>query len=71
MGLNTIPEPLDAIRRMRGMTVEEFEVEAARILEQAFGTPRKWTDGGGTGLVQWTGDLGPGLQVVIKEGTHK
>jgi hypothetical protein len=24
---------------------------------------RKWSDGGGTGLVDWTGDLGPGLQV--------
>jgi hypothetical protein len=23
----------------------------------------KWSDGGGTGLVDWTGDLGPGLQV--------
>jgi hypothetical protein len=25
--------------------------------------PRKWSDGGGTGLVDWTGDMGPGMDI--------
>ena len=39
---------------------ERREILAAQVLNRAF---NKWSDGGGTGLVEWTGDLGPGLQV--------
>lgn len=43
---------------------ERQEMRAAEILNKAF---RKWSDGGRTGLVDWTGDMGPGLAIDLSK----
>jgi hypothetical protein len=52
------------------ISVDEMHQISADILDTAFNRPTnhrklRWDEGGGTGLVQWTGPMGKGLDIDI------